>query len=45
MGCFGVLAFFWPTLLIGHETKQPMAAFNNLVQMPERTAHITITLP
>lgn len=45
VGCVGVVAFFGMRLYLGHQTQQQLAAFNNVVQMPERTAHITITLP
>ena len=44
-GCFGVLAFIGLRTYMGHDTRQQLAAYNNVVQMPERTAHITITLP
>lgn len=45
VGCFGVLAFFGLRFYMGHETEKQLAAYNDVVQMPERTAHITITLP
>jgi type VI secretion system protein ImpK len=45
VGCFGVLAFFGLRFYMGHETQKQLAAYNDVVQMPERTAHITITLP
>ncbi|WP_332840093.1 type IVB secretion system protein IcmH/DotU [Stenotrophomonas sp. Iso1] len=45
VGCFGVLAFFGLRMYMGHETQSQMAAFNDVVQLPERTAHVTITLP
>ncbi|RBG53198.1 DotU family type IV/VI secretion system protein, partial [Xanthomonas oryzae pv. oryzae] len=32
-------------LSLDHQTEQRMAAYNQVVQMPQRTAHITITLP
>lgn len=45
VGCFGLLAFIGLRTYMGHDTRQQLAAYNNVVQMPERTAHITITLP
>ncbi len=45
VGCFGIVAFFGMRTYLGHETGQQLAAYNDVVQMPERTAHITITLP
>ncbi|HEL2977820.1 TPA: type IVB secretion system protein IcmH/DotU [Stenotrophomonas maltophilia] len=45
VGCFGIVAFFGMRTYLGHETQQQLAAYNDVVQMPERTAHITITLP
>jgi len=42
---FGVIGFFGLRFYLGHETQQRMAAYNDVVQMPQRTAHITITLP
>jgi type VI secretion system protein ImpK len=42
---FGLLGFFGLRFYLGHETQQRMAAYNDVVQMPQRTAHITITLP
>ncbi|WP_449466698.1 type IVB secretion system protein IcmH/DotU [Stenotrophomonas humi] len=45
VGCFGAVAFFGLRLYMSHETNKQLAAYNNVVQMPERAAHITITLP
>src|SRR5690606_1111580 len=41
----GVLGYFGMRAWLGHQTEQQLAAYNHVVQMPERTAHITITLP
>ncbi len=41
----GLLGYFGLSSWLGHQTEQRMAAYNNVVQMPERTAHVTITLP
>lgn len=45
VGCFGVVTFFGLRFYMDHETQKKLAAYNDVVQMPERTAHITITLP
>lgn len=42
---FGVLGFFGMRGYLGHQTDKQMAAYHDVVQMPQRTAHITITLP
>ncbi|AFT70463.1 putative transmembrane protein [Alloalcanivorax dieselolei B5] len=42
---FAVLAFFGLRLTLNQQTETSLAAYQNIVQMPERTAHITITLP
>ena len=42
---FGLLGYLGLNAWFGHQTEQKLAAHNNVVQMPERTAHITITLP
>lgn len=42
---FGLLGFFGLRTYLGHQTEKQMAAYNDVVQMPQRTAHITITLP
>lgn len=42
---FGLLGYLGLNAWFGHQTDQTLAAYNNVVQMPERTAHITITLP
>ncbi|KAB7769641.1 type IVB secretion system protein IcmH/DotU [Xanthomonas maliensis] len=42
---FGVLGFFGLRFYLDHQTETRMAAYNDIVQMPQRTAHITITLP
>lgn len=41
----GLLGYFGMRTWLGHQTGQQLAAYNNVVQMPERTAHVTITLP
>jgi len=41
----GLLGYFGMRTWLGHQTEQQLAAYQNVVQMPERTAHITITLP
>lgn len=42
---FGLLGYLGLNAWFGHQTDQTLAAYDNVVQMPERTAHITITLP
>ncbi len=42
---FGLLGYLGLNAWFGHQTEQTLAAYNNVVQMPERTAHVTITLP
>lgn len=42
---FGVIGFLGLRTYMGHQTEQRLAAYNDVVQMPQRTAHITITLP
>ncbi|MEN1926822.1 DotU family type IV/VI secretion system protein [Luteimonas qiangzhengi] len=42
---FGLLGYLGLNAWSGQQTDQTLAAYNNVVQMPERTAHITITLP
>lgn len=41
----GLLGFIGFNAWFGHRTEQTLAAYQDVVQMPERTAHITITLP
>jgi len=41
----GLLGYFGMRAWTGHQTEQELAAFHDVVQMPERTAHVTITLP
>lgn len=41
----GALAFLMMSGLLGRSTEQRLSAYNNVVQMPARTAHLTITLP
>ncbi|WP_164072637.1 type IVB secretion system protein IcmH/DotU [Stenotrophomonas maltophilia] len=45
VGCFGIVAFFGMRTYLDLETRQQLAAHKDVVQMPDRTAHITITLP
>lgn len=45
VGTFGLLGYFGLSAWLGHRTEQRMAAYQQVVQMPERTAHVTITLP
>lgn len=42
---FGVLGYLGLNAWFGHQADQALAAYENVVQMPERTAHVTITLP
>lgn len=42
---FGVLGFFGLRAYLAHQTERQLAAYNQVIQMPQRTAHITITLP
>ncbi len=42
---FGLLGYLGLNAWFGHQTDQTLAAYDNVVQMPERTAHVTITLP
>jgi len=41
----GALAFLMMSGLLDRGTEQRLSAYNNVVQMPARTAHLTITLP
>ncbi|QCO67886.1 DotU family type IV/VI secretion system protein [Luteimonas yindakuii] len=45
VACFGLIGWFGLRAWNGQQTEQRLAAYNQVVQMPERTAHITITLP
>lgn len=45
VACFGLLSFFGLHTYLHHQTEKQLAAYNDVVQMPQRTAHITITLP
>ncbi|WP_058834883.1 type IVB secretion system protein IcmH/DotU [Luteimonas abyssi] len=45
VACFGIIGFFGLRAWTAHQTEQQLADYNQVVQMPERTAHITITLP
>ncbi|MDR7192642.1 type IVB secretion system protein IcmH/DotU [Luteimonas terrae] len=42
---FGLIGYFGLNAWMVRQTEQQLAAYQNVVQMPERTAHITITLP
>ncbi len=41
----GVLGYAGLSTYLGRQTEQRLAAYHDVVQMPQRTAHITITLP
>lgn len=41
----GMAAFLLMDGLLERNTEQRLSAYNNVVQMPARTAHLTITLP
>lgn len=41
----GALGYFGLTLLLERHTTQQLAGYNDVVQLPARTAHLTITLP
>lgn len=45
VGAFGILAFFGLRSYMHAQTEKQLAAYNNVVQMPQRVAHVTITLP
>ena len=42
---FGLVGYFGLNAWFGSQTDRQLAAFQDVVQMPERTAHVTITLP
>ena len=42
---FGLIGYFGLNAWMVRQTEQRLSAYNNVVQMPDRTAHITITLP
>lgn len=41
----GLLGYFGLDALLGGHTKQQLAGYHEVVQLPGRTAHLTITLP
>lgn len=41
----GLFAFMVMNAMLGRSTEQRLASYDNVVQMPARTAHLTITLP
>lgn len=41
----GMVGYFGLTLLLQRHTEQQLAGYNDVVQLPARTAHLTITLP
>lgn len=41
----GLFAFMLMNAMLGRNTEQRLASYDNVVQMPARTAHLTITLP
>lgn len=45
VAAFGLAGYLGLSNWMAHQTRQQLAAHENVVQMPERTAHITITLP
>ncbi|MBV2209503.1 MAG: type IVB secretion system protein IcmH/DotU [Thermomonas sp.] len=45
VGIAGTLTFFGLHWYMQQETERQLAAYNNVVQMPQRVAHVTITLP
>jgi len=45
VAAFGCLAFLTMRVHLDQQTRETMAAHVDIVKMPERTAHITITLP
>jgi type VI secretion system protein ImpK len=42
---FGLIGFFGLRTYLNQQTEKQMTIYNNVIQMPQRTAHITITLP
>lgn len=45
VAAFGVLGFLGIRGYLDHRTEQRLAAYDKVIQIPQRTAHITITLP
>src|SRR5690554_4732531 len=45
VAAFGLAGYLGLNVWFGSHTDRQLAAFENVVQMPERTAHVTITLP
>ena len=45
VAAFGLVGYFGLNAWFGSQTDRQLAAFENVVQMPDRTAHVTITLP
>ncbi len=45
VAAFGLLGYLGLNAWFGSQTDRQLAAFQDVVQMPERTAHVTITLP
>ena len=45
VGAFALLGFLSLRFYLNHQTETRLAVYQDIVQMPERTAHITITLP
>ncbi len=45
VAAFGVAGFFGLRFYLDHQTRERLAAYHDVIQMPQRTAHITITLP
>ncbi|KAF1712005.1 type VI secretion system protein ImpK [Pseudoxanthomonas kalamensis DSM 18571] len=45
LAVFGVLGYFGVNALLARDTEQKLAAYQDVVQLPPSTAHVTITLP
>ena len=45
VAAFGLVGYLGLNAWFGSRTDRQLATFENVVQMPERTAHVTITLP
>ena len=45
VAAFGLVGYLGLNAWFGSRTDRQLAAFENVVQMPKRTAHVTITLP
>lgn len=45
LAAVGLVGYFGLSTLLGNHTEQQLAGYHEVVQMPARTAHLTITLP